>query len=109
MYRYTEVFEQNAGFTYTATIGPSSVRPSGENATELTVSDWAFNWRSCRAVATSHSRAVLSKLPVRSVRPSGENAAASTMLVCPLNRRNSRPVATSHSRTVWSPLAVTAE
>jgi hypothetical protein len=50
--------------------------------------------------AASHSRAVLSKEPVRTIRPSGENATAETMTVCPdsgLRSRHGRAVSLRHA------------
>ena len=48
----------------------SAVRPSGENATELTDFECPVKVRSSWPVATSHSLSVLSSLPDSAVRPS---------------------------------------
>ncbi len=61
-----------------------------------------MGWPMGRPVAASHSRAVLSQLPVRIVLPSGLNATEYTMLECARGSPSGRPVAASHSRAVLS-------
>ncbi len=58
----------------------STVRPSGENATESTKPESKL--RSRRHDAASQSLRVLSSLTDNMVRPSGENAASPTNSVC---------------------------
>ena len=67
----------------TSSLPVSTVRPSGENATDDTDPVCPVNWRSSRPLAASHSRAVLSALPVSTFRPSGEIATEVTTLECP--------------------------
>ena len=57
-------------------------------------------------MAGSHSRAVLSMLPVASSRPSGLNVTPLTQPSWPVRVRRQSPVAGSHSRAVPSSLAV---
>ena len=78
--------------------------PSGLKATLETVLWWPVNWSSSLPVATSHSRTVLSELPLASARPSGLKATLQTQAWWPVNWRSSLPLATSHSRTVLSAL-----
>jgi hypothetical protein len=52
----------------------TSVRPSGENATEKAEPVWPVSVRSSLPLVGSQNFKVLSPLPEASVRPSGENA-----------------------------------
>src|SRR4051794_15386502 len=65
--------------------------------------------RTCRLspVSGSHSRAVLSWLPVATISPSGLIATAATASVCPRRACTALPVETSQTLAVWSALPVT--
>ena len=68
------------------------MRPSGENATEVTLPECPEKVRSSLPLAMSHSFSVLSSLPERAVRPSGEKATDQTEPECPVKVRSSSPV-----------------
>jgi hypothetical protein len=63
-------------------------RPSGLNATEMTLSVWPVRVRTRLPVATSHSLIVLSLEPEARRRPSGLNATELTQPVWPWKRRS---------------------
>src|SRR5262249_41141489 len=57
-----------------SSLPESAVRPSGENATELTEFEWPVKVCSSSPVATPHSMSVPSPPPDSAARPFGENA-----------------------------------
>ena len=64
---------------------PDAMRaPSGENATDITASEWPSKVRSRRPLAASQSLIVLSSLPDAMRAPSGENATEFTSSLMPL-------------------------
>ena len=93
----------------------ASVFPSGLNTISIPISISVSSsvnsvrlsvlWRV--PVSTSHSRMVLSELPLARVLPSALNTPLKTSFVCPLSVFWSSPVCASHIRTVLSlpPLA----
>ena len=69
--------------------------------------EWPFRgWPRAEPVATSHSRTVLSMLPVARNLPSGEKDTTSTHPVWPLSVNLGVPVSVSQIRAVLSPLPV---
>lgn len=80
-------------------------RPSGLNATPLTLSACPSSRCNSRPLPASHNRTVLSELPVASVRLSGPNATQDTSSVCPCSRSSSWPLLTSQSTIAFSTLS----